>query len=435
MSTIGKRLRRLRLERGLTQTEVAGGEYSKEYVSQVELGKTEPSRRAIEVFAARLEVDESYFETGIDPAGRERFEGLLAAGEVLTARGEPEEALEVFERARTIAAHVENPSLEWRADVCRAGPLASLGRHSEALDLLSRAREHYLGAAPAGRELIDVVYRLGCVREAVGDLQSALALFEESLRLMRAREEPGDSVRLRALSHAAEIHLRRGDLVAAAEAAQAALAAAEAGADRRAIASAWWDAARVEERRGDYARSYEYALRARDILEELGERRDRARVLRDLGVVRARMGAAADALACFDEGLDLLGPGADPATRAGLLNGAAAARLVLGDYEGAHESACAGLDALAGDPSAAALAGDAHLTMSAALLCLGEIERARAEVGAAIEAYGPDAGPSVRSRLLLAEGDVLTAEGRATEAAEAFRRSAITLQGGGRGIE
>jgi tetratricopeptide (TPR) repeat protein len=429
LSTIGKRLRHLRVERGLTQTEVTGSEYSKEYVSQVELGKTLPSRRAIELFAKYLDVDESYFETGIDSAGRERFESLLAAGAVLTERGEAEEALVVFERARVIATRAENPTYNCRVDTGRAWALHALGRHPEALDLLAGSRAYYLAAAPEGRELADVLYRLGHVREAVGDLQSALGLYEETLSLLDPEEQPGDSLRLRTLSDVVGIHARRHDLVAAAQAAQKALELAEASTDRRAVADAWWEAARVEERRGDYARSYEYALRARDLLVELGERRGAARVLHDLGSVRTRMGAAGEALACFDSGLELLRTTDDPVARAELLNGSAAAKLALGDHAGAYETAGASLDALAGDRSATTLVGDAHLTRSAALLAAGQIDRARGEFEAAVAAYGPEADRTVQSRLSLAEGDVLLAEGRVAEAAAVFRRSAIVLQG------
>ncbi len=89
MSDVGVRLRKLRQQRGLTQTEVSGGRYSKEYVSQVELGKTRPSPKAIKLFAEYLDVDESYFETGVAPAGRERFENLMAKGELQLERSEP----------------------------------------------------------------------------------------------------------------------------------------------------------------------------------------------------------------------------------------------------------------------------------------------------------------------------------------------------------
>ena len=39
---LGERLRQLRVAAGMTQTELAGERFSKEYVSQIERGKTRP---------------------------------------------------------------------------------------------------------------------------------------------------------------------------------------------------------------------------------------------------------------------------------------------------------------------------------------------------------------------------------------------------------
>src|SRR5712692_536829 len=54
---LGERLRQLRVAAGLTQSELAGERFSKEYVSQIERGKTRPTRETIEWVAARLGVD------------------------------------------------------------------------------------------------------------------------------------------------------------------------------------------------------------------------------------------------------------------------------------------------------------------------------------------------------------------------------------------
>ena len=42
--SLGERVRQLRIARGLTQTDLAGDRFSKEYVSQIERGKTRPTR-------------------------------------------------------------------------------------------------------------------------------------------------------------------------------------------------------------------------------------------------------------------------------------------------------------------------------------------------------------------------------------------------------
>ena len=57
---IGERVRALRAARGLTQAALAGERFSKEYVSQIERGKTRPSRQALEWLAARLGTDLEY---------------------------------------------------------------------------------------------------------------------------------------------------------------------------------------------------------------------------------------------------------------------------------------------------------------------------------------------------------------------------------------
>ena len=52
--SIGQRLRRLRLEKGLSQRELAGPGVSYAYVSRIEGGQRRPSLRAIRVLARKL---------------------------------------------------------------------------------------------------------------------------------------------------------------------------------------------------------------------------------------------------------------------------------------------------------------------------------------------------------------------------------------------
>src|SRR2546423_11680704 len=54
---LGERVRQLRVAAGLTQTDLAGDRFSKEYVSQIERGKTRPTRETIEWLAGKAAVD------------------------------------------------------------------------------------------------------------------------------------------------------------------------------------------------------------------------------------------------------------------------------------------------------------------------------------------------------------------------------------------
>src|SRR5258706_12518042 len=67
---LGERLRQLRVAAGLTQSELAGGPLSKEYVSQIGRGKTPPPRETIEGVSSRLEGDPRFMANVVATAER-----------------------------------------------------------------------------------------------------------------------------------------------------------------------------------------------------------------------------------------------------------------------------------------------------------------------------------------------------------------------------
>lgn len=60
---VGRTIRRLRLDRGLTQEQLVRGLYDRSYLSLIERGKITPSGEALRLFASRLGVDVSDLET------------------------------------------------------------------------------------------------------------------------------------------------------------------------------------------------------------------------------------------------------------------------------------------------------------------------------------------------------------------------------------
>lgn len=428
MSNVGKRLRKLRQEKGLTQTEVTGGQYSKEYVSQVELGKTRPSRKAVKLFAKYLDVDESYFETGVDTSGHERFENLMANGEVLVEqRGFPE-AVRVFEEARGIGEKAESEDFMWRAEVGRAWALHMSGKQREALAILGDARVYYEDRHADSMELALVLFRLACGREALGDLKLALLLLEESTRILNRGVIPSDELRIRILRRTVAIHTRRHDLEAGREMAEAALEIGRRLGDKRAVAEAYWEAAVLEERRREFTKATEYALRARDLMMELGDQQETARLLNDLGEIKNLMGKPEEAVQCFEDGLDLLKSVDDPVTRSHVLNGFAETQLTLGDTGRALELANRSLAIMEGRDGQGELLGGAHLVRARAFLAQGQLDDSHVEAEAAKRAYASLEQARLTSQVLLLEGDLLMAERHPEEAAAAYRRSSEILQ-------
>src|SRR5436190_13957337 len=94
---LGERVRRLRAAAGLSQTELAGGRFSKEYVSQIERGKTKPTADTLTWLAERLGADPTFLSSGVSATDRYRWEAVLARGEALVEQHRWEDSVAEFE--------------------------------------------------------------------------------------------------------------------------------------------------------------------------------------------------------------------------------------------------------------------------------------------------------------------------------------------------
>src|ERR1700751_1050366 len=87
--TIGQRLKRWRLEGGLSQRELAAPGVSYAYISRIEAGTRQPSVKALRRLAAKLGVTADYLETGSQLAPEEERELHLADLELALRLGDP----------------------------------------------------------------------------------------------------------------------------------------------------------------------------------------------------------------------------------------------------------------------------------------------------------------------------------------------------------
>jgi transcriptional regulator with XRE-family HTH domain len=96
---LGERVRQLRVAAGLTQTQLAGDRFSKEYISQIERGKTKPTVETIEWLALRLGVDASFLQSGVSADDRARAEAILARADALLDEHRFQDALAEYRRS------------------------------------------------------------------------------------------------------------------------------------------------------------------------------------------------------------------------------------------------------------------------------------------------------------------------------------------------
>src|SRR4051812_11720660 len=135
---LGERLRQLRVAAGLTQTELAGDRFSKEYISQIERGKTRPTKETLSWIGERLGVDVSYLETGQSWDEYAAVEAAITRAEAAVEGQQYDGALEAL---AGLQFSPEARELEFRALLAEAWARVQGAELRPALELLVRARE------------------------------------------------------------------------------------------------------------------------------------------------------------------------------------------------------------------------------------------------------------------------------------------------------
>src|SRR5919109_4405322 len=156
---LGDRLRQLRVAAGMTQTELAGDRFSKEYVSQIERGKTRPTRETVEWLASRLGVDPSFLQHGVSADERERIEATLARADALSQSDRFAEAIREYDAVRPSVGAVGSPELEVRMLAGEAWARMRNGEVHPAIELLNRARDLADGPSFSDVDRADLLYR------------------------------------------------------------------------------------------------------------------------------------------------------------------------------------------------------------------------------------------------------------------------------------
>ena len=287
---LGERVRTLRVSAGLTQTQLAGERFSKEYISQIERGKTRPTEATVEWLAQRLGVDPVLLSSGISTDQRTKLEAALARAEALSAAHRYEEAVEAYREVRSDVASTGARSLELGALTGEAWALQEVGQVKEAIELLLRAREITERDGHSELELADVLYRLAVCRYKLSSLSTAIALFDQALALAERSGLPCDLLRSEILQRRSRCHRLLRDYAAAHDDVERALELAQDLGDRSAVANAYFQASLLAQRQGHYVLSRSYAQRAKELYDALNDERNVGRLLLMLGGLTLLLG-------------------------------------------------------------------------------------------------------------------------------------------------
>lgn len=365
---IGARIREARKRAGLTQQQVAGGRYTKAYISALETGVARPSMVALSHIADRLSLPPSHFLDDENPTwNRLAVDMKLAAGDWQAA-------------ADGYAALVDRaPDELGRAEILRG--------LAEAQARMDHGREAVSAAAESARYFAS----LGRVAD------EALARYWLAYGLYLSDQEADASVLLSSLLERVRAGLK-----------------VEPDFEMRLLMAM----AAVDSRRGDFARSLSHLETARGLAEDLDDRR-RAMFLFNLAISYNETGDTEAAIRSGTQGLALLRSAGSTFESAQIENTLALAYLGTGNVDRAAELAASAHDEFerSGDERFLSAVIDTQAQVAAAR---GEHAAAAALAKRSIELAKKSGNRSMELTAMLTEARALQALGDVTEAEAAF---------------
>jgi transcriptional regulator with XRE-family HTH domain len=418
-------VRQLRVSAGLTQSELAGDRCSKEYLSQIERGKTRPTSEMLSWIADRLGVDAAFLETGQSSAEYAETEAAIARAEAAVEGQQFDAARDALENLRFSP---DAPELEFRALMAQSWTKLAFGEQRAALDVLARARELAENDVFTDVERADVLYRMGVVRYQLSSINSAIALLSEAWELATRSGLPCDRLRSHILEWRSRCSRRQRDFEAAREDIELALELAEGLDDTLTIAHVTFQASIVAERGGHWLRARALAQRAKELYEEHGDRVNMGRMLNNLGGLNYLLGKSDDAVTHLKQAFAIaLETGID-ADAAQAVSSLAQVHLGSSEYELAEQQARHALELLDGREDFLDEIGNAQIVLGRALLEQNKLEEADVVFADAEASLTQLSSASHAAVAWTAQGDLASRRGDIRAAAALYRRAAEALQ-------
>jgi len=265
VESVGARLKRLRLQRGLSQRDLSSPGVSYAYISRIEAGARTPSVKALRKLSQKLGVSVEYLETGRDIRDVDERELRLTDAELeLRLAEDPSAAEQKLRDLLAEATNVGDHASESRARIALGLAAAQRGNHLDAVEQLEAALQDN-HVSPHTRP--NVYATLAQSYSALGAPDRAVRLLEECLQELGeiAPDDTGAYIRFSTyLSYALS---DTGDYERASEVVKSAIAKADDVADPYSRVRLLWSLARIAGIEGRSTEALDYIRRAITLLE------------------------------------------------------------------------------------------------------------------------------------------------------------------------
>ena len=417
--TIGRRLRRLRLERRLSQRELSSPGVSYAYISRIEAGTRQPSVKALRMLARKLNVSVEYLETGREVGDDAERELAIAEAELtLRLEGEIGDAERSLRRLFDEAVSAGDRVAVMRIRAALGLHAFHAGRHAEAIEELEGALDA-LAPSPVARP--DLYATLGQAYALSGRPERAVELFRSCLAELREQAPEDAGTHIRFATHLSYALSDLGDLGGAHAAVKDALARTTDDEDPYTRVRLYWSLARLATVEGRSATGLTYIRRAISLLETTEDTLHLARAHMLAARILLLPGGDTDGAAAeLARAQAAFGASAEPHDIATLRTAQARLAAETGDGDGALTLGREALGLLAAnDPDE----GQAWWAIAMGHALSGEIEEADEAFRRAAQLLAEHGNARDRVEIHQAWGRALASAGREVAAAEAFDRA------------
>lgn len=415
---LGARIRKARQALGLSLAAVAGSDFSRAFLNQVELGRARPSTRNLQIIAERLQKPVEYFLQGSETTSP-ALELALTEAETRLRRGDGEGARSLIEellRRRPLPVDVRI-----RAQSILGEALMRAGSAQDAIPLLEQAVRTAASTGWSGLA-VELYDRLGTAYYLLRRPHEAGRWFERARAAYDAASLDDPLLRARILGHQANLHYVAGQPHEAISAYESAIAAAGDVLDMPRLAAIYEGLAVSHRLAGQLAPALAYAQRSLRLFETLQDVRMGAQLRNNMAGILLEQARPKEAEALFEEGAARLADVGDRDLIPHLLAGAAEAALEQGALARAQDRLDRALEIAAGSNDPLARIGTERVAGRIAH-AHGRHKAARAHFERALALAAAVESPLERGRVAYDYARILEAQGQPALAARRYREA------------
>lgn len=379
---LGRRVKKLRLERGMSQEDLAKPDYTAAYISHIEHGNRRASQEVLGHIAARLGLTLEQLRSGRDPNEDLRLEVEIQQSVALIHAGNPDQAEERLRPVIARAEEIGHPRAVLRGRESLGMALYRQGELEPALGELEgalRAGEEF----PLDERTTAVTGKARCLFQ-LGEVAGAIHVLESHLVALRVSGSPDPTSLVATLAASIPPYFEAGMIERAKEAASEGWRLSESASDLEQRACLYVNRAQLLLTQQDVRGALASLSLAEDVYRQLDWQADLVKVNLARALVLTDQGSLDEAQQVLVETLEA-SDGLSATDRGQALSHLARVHRLLGDNDKAlDEARSAVAEASELQPI---VRGEAHRELGLCLAEAGEVEGALAQWKAALESF------------------------------------------------